>query len=272
MKKSTYLLAMLATAASLFLTNFPLFASETDDRIESSAKDSYVFMTYLKDDNITINSQDGVATLTGTVSDASHKALAQETVANLPGVTGVNNKLEEKSEGPAPYTDAWLVSKVQATLLFHRTLHATQTEVSAKDGIVTLRGEATNTAEKDLATEYAKDVDGVKDVENEMTVSTVESKSGGKTMGQTMNTMGQKMGLKVDVMTEAIDDASITALVKMTLLYHRSTSAINTTVKTNDGVVTLGGKATNTAEKELATKFVSDIYGVKSVVNNMTVE
>ena len=73
-------------------------------------------------------------------------------------------------------------------------------------------------------------------------------------------------------MTESVDDASITALVKTTLLYHRSTSALNTTVETKEGVVTLVGKAKNAAEKDLATKFVSDVHGVKKVVNNMTVQ
>jgi len=53
---------------------------------------------------------------------------------------------------------------------------------------------------------------------------------------------------------------------------HRSTSAVNTTVTTTDGVVTLGGKAKNAAEKDLVTKLVTDINGVKSVVNNMSVE
>ena len=37
-------------------------------------------------------------------------------------------------------------------------------------------------------------------------------------------------------------------------------------------LVNLAGKAKNAAEKDLATKFVSDVYGVKLVVNNMTVE
>ena len=43
------------------------------------------------------------------------------------------------------------------------------------------------------------------------------------------------------------DDASITALVKTTLLYHRSTSGLNTTVATRDGVVTLTGMASSAA-------------------------
>ena len=58
----------------------------------------------------------------------------------------------------------------------------------------------------------------------------------------------------------------------MTLLYHRSTSALNTKVKTKNGVVTLGGKAKNAAEKELAAKLVNDVKGVKSVNNRMTIE
>jgi osmotically-inducible protein OsmY len=69
-----------------------------------------------------------------------------------------------------------------------------------------------------------------------------------------------------------IDDASITAQVKITLLFHRSTSALSTKVETNDGVVTMYGKASNTAEKDLVTKLVNDINGVKSVNNRMTIE
>ena len=57
----------------------------------------------------------------------------------------------------------------------------------------------------------------------------------------------------------------------MTLLYHRSTSALKTTVETKEGVVNLGGNAKNAAEKDLATKLVSDVHGVKQVVNNMIV-
>ncbi len=48
-------------------------------------------------------------------------------------------------------------------------------------------------------------------------------------------------------MGDAIKIAS--DMVKTTLLYHRSTSAMNTTVETKNGVVKLGGKAGNKAEK-----------------------
>ena len=71
-----YLKVFFAFTAAILLTGASAFASETDGRIESSAKESYVFKTYLKEDAIKTESKDGVVTLTGTVSQESHKSLA----------------------------------------------------------------------------------------------------------------------------------------------------------------------------------------------------
>jgi osmotically-inducible protein OsmY len=71
---------------------------------------------------------------------------------------------------------------------------------------------------------------------------------------------------------DKIDDASITTMVKMTLLGHRSTSAFKTSVTTKGGVVTLTGKADNKAEIALAGKLAQDVNGVQSVQNQMTVK
>jgi osmotically-inducible protein OsmY len=242
---------MMFAVVALLMLSMPVQASKMDNSIESSAKKSYVFQTYLKADDIKVKSEDGVVSLTGTVSEESHKSLAQETVADIPGVKSVNNMLEVKGESPAEMSDAWITAKVKTIFLFHRNVSA-MTEVDTKAGIVTLQGKAANEAQKDLTTEYAKDVEGVKGVNNEMTVGKIAKKK---------QTVGQK-----------IDDASITAQVKMTLLYHRSTSALNTSVKTKRGVVTLSGKAKSGAEMDLATKFANDVNGVKSVNNRMTIE
>lgn len=250
--KSTYALALMIAAGTLAVTTVPLRASETDDRIESAAKKSYVFKTYLKGDSITTESKNGVVVLTGTVAEASHKSLAENTVESLPGVKSVDNQLKVKSEGPAEHSDGWLSAKVKTTLLFHRHVSATATDVFVKDGIVSLRGEASSQAQKELTEEYAKDVEGVKEVKNEMTVAKNPAKPG--------ETMGEK-----------IDDASITAQVKASLISHRSTSALKTKVETTDGVVTVSGVAKNEAEKTLVTKLVTDINGVISVINNMTI-
>lgn len=245
-------MALLAAAGIMLFSVSPLRASDTDDRIETSAKKSYVFKTYLKNDSIKTESKNGVVTLTGSVSESSHRSLAENTVESLPGVTSVDNQLKIKGENNEEHSDAWLSTKVKTTLLFHRHVRATKTDVNVKNGVVTLSGEALNQAQKDLTSEYAKDVEGVKEVNNEMSVGT--------TPVHADQTIGEK-----------IDDASITAQVKASLLAHRSTSALKTKVQTMDGVVTVSGVAKNAAEKALVTKLVADINGVITVVNNMTI-
>lgn len=251
--KTVYSLSFLIAALALLaFTTLPADASKIDSRIEATARQTYVFKTYLQNDDIKIESKDGAVTLTGVVVDESHKSLAQETVADLPGVTSVDNRLEIKGAPSSANSDAWLRDKVKITLLFHSSVSASKTEVDVKDSVVTLRGDASSFAQKQLATEYAMDVDGVKDVKNEMTVTTAPPKK---------RTVGEK-----------IDDASITAQVKMTLLYHRSTSALKTSVTTKHGIVALRGKASNADEIKLATKLAGDVVGVKSVKNQMTIE
>lgn len=253
--KRTCLPGLVATLASLVLSSATLFASALDDRIEASAHQSYIFKIFLTGDEVSVQSQEGVVTLSGTVSAEPYKVLAQETVASLPGVVRVNNLLQAKGEVPAKYKDAWLVTKVKSTLMFHRQLNATEIEVTAKAGTVTLRrGQAIGLEEKNLATEYAEDVEGVQRVINEMTVVTPGS------------------GGEETTPRPPMDDASITALVRVTLQYHRSTSALEAMVETKEGQVELRGKAGSEAEKDRATKLASDVHDVKAVINNMTVE
>jgi osmotically-inducible protein OsmY len=251
--KSNCLKVFVAVAAAVLLTSVSARASDTDERIESSAMKSYVFKTYLKDDGIKTQSEDGIVTLTGTVKEASHKSLAQETVANLPGVKSVDNQLILAEAPPAENSDAWISMQVKYSLLYNRHVSGINTQVFVNDGIVTLKGEAGNQAQMDLAAEYAKDVKGVKEVKNEMTIAQIPS--------EPKQSFGEK-----------IDDASITAQVKMAFLFHHSTSAFKTGVSTSEGVVTLTGAADSPAGKDMASKVANDVNGVISVVNNMTIK
>lgn len=249
--KARYPLSVMLSALALLALSVPVHASRLDSRIESSAKQSHVFKTYLQSEEIKINSDKGAVTLTGIVSENYHKTLAGETVAGLPGVKSVDNQLEVKGAPPTPNSDAWLRDKVKVALLFHRRASAVATVVEVTGGVVILRGEAASRAQKEWTTGYAMDVDGVKGIKNEMTVSNPP--------GQLPQTADAK-----------IDDASISAQVNMMLLNHRATSVLHTTVQTKRGVVTVGGKAGNFSEKEMVGKLVADIQGVKGVNNRMT--
>lgn len=251
--KTQHLLALTALL-SLSTTATPLMAAlGDDDRIVSAAKHSYVYRTYLKDDRIKIQSKDGIVTLKGEVASQSEKSMAEDTVENLPGVKSVDNQLEVKAKAGSEKSDDWIEFKIKSALLYHRSVSGTKTKVAVANGIVTLQGTAATEAQKELTAEYAKDIEGVKEVRNEIKVSPA-----GEPPARSFG--------------EVIDDASITAQVKAALLTHHSTSPIKTKVTTRDGVVTLGGQASNQAEIDLVTKLTKDIKGVKSVVNNMEIK
>jgi osmotically-inducible protein OsmY len=226
-------------------------ATDADSQTVASVKNSFTFRHYLKDDDITVKASKGVVTLNGTVSQDYHKFLAEETASGTPGVIQVEDRLSVRADQPEAGSDAWITMKVKGALAFHRNVSALATEVTTDKGVVTLRGRADSEAEKQLATEYAKDVEGVKAVRNQMTVGSTEPAT--------------------RRIAEKIDDASITAEVKTSLLFHRSTRALATKVDTRDGVVTIHGEARNPAEKDLVGKLAQDVSGVRKVDNRMRI-
>lgn len=238
-------------ASFLAATSATLFASsDTDNKIEDAAKASYNYRTVLQD-QVKVKAKDGVVTLTGTVDDKANKDLAADTVENLPGVVRVENKITV-SDKYAEHSDAWIAFKIRSTLLTRANVSAADTQVTVKDGVVTLTGKAQNLAQKDLTESYAKDIDNVKSVKNELTVMAPASNA--------------------YTVAENIDDASITSQVKFALLSHRSTSALKTKVITKEGVVSISGEAASDAEKSFVTKLAEGIRGVKSVTNDMSVK
>jgi len=238
------LLVLIASPIALFAS------SETDRQIEVAARASYNYNAVLEN-HVFVQANDGVVTLTGTVGDKDLKALAEDTVRNLPGVTQVDNRIV-LDPALAEHSDGWIAIKLRTQLLMRYNVSAANTTVSVKDGVVTLTGTADNLAQKELIGEYAEEIDWVKSVKNDIVVNAAPA---------TVQTLGEK-----------IDDTSITAQVKYALLTHRSTSALKTKVTTTDGVVAVTGVAGSETEKSLVTKLAESIRGVKSVTNDMTVK
>ncbi len=242
MKKWTALTIIAASPAGLFAS------SDTDHKIEESAKDSYNYRTVLND-KVDVKAQDGVVTLTGQVQDREQRDLAAETVVNLPGVVSVNNEIVVRDEVPE-HSDKWIAIEIRSLLLVKAHVSASATTVDVNGGVVTLGGTAGSTAQRDLTEFYAKGVEGVRSVRNNIVVAENPPK---ETVG------------------ESVDDASITGQLKFELASHGSTSALKTKVETSNGIVTIRGEAANEAEKTLVTKLAESIRGVVSVDNRMKV-
>ena len=222
-----------------------LASPATDQKIEAAAKDSYNYRTVLED-HVTVQAKDGVVTLTGTVADKDDRALAVDTVENLPGVVAVKNEIKVESVHPEK-SDAWMAMKIRGRLLVRANVSA-DTNVEVKDGHARLTGTAANVAQKELTGIYAGEIDGVTKVTNDLVITDRPT------------------------LAEKIDDASITSQVKFALLTHKATSAVKTKVVTTDGVVLVTGEAASAAERSLVTKLARDVRGVNSVNNEMKVK
>lgn len=71
----------------------------------------------------------------------------------------------------AKMKDATITTTVNAELVRDKTLSATKIDVDTTDGRVALTGSAPDSAAKDRATKLAQAVDGVKSVDNQLTVA-----------------------------------------------------------------------------------------------------
>jgi osmotically-inducible protein OsmY len=257
-----------AALASLLLTTGSLLADSTQDhQAEDAFRSSHIYRTQLENTNVSIDVSHGVAVLKGTVDNDDQRSLADDTARNLPGVERVDNRIRVTNE-PKESSDDWISLKVRSALLFHRNVSATNTHIAVHEGVVTLTGTAHSDAEKALSEEYAKDVKGVRRVDNQLQVVTPADEHAEHVDDR------RDHNLTADERSagDKIDDASITAQIKSSLAVRKSTSALHTNVTTRDGVVTLTGEARNGAEKDLVTKMAENIDGVRSVHNEMSIQ
>jgi hyperosmotically inducible protein len=153
---------------------------------------------------------------------------------------------------PAPPSDARLAELVRESLLSHRAAGAADARVEVDHGVVTLRGETVGEAQRAAATAYAREVPGVRRVENRMTIA----------------------GNEVTVMSTALDrmdDAATTLRVEAALFFQLSARALKTRVTTKDGVVTLAGTVATRADKDRVGAVVRGLQGVAAVDDRMAI-
>jgi hypothetical protein len=141
----------------------------TDHEVEVALTESYNFRTLLND-NARAQVENGVVTLTGTVENRYQRALAEDTARTIPGVQEVHNHLDVLSPGRVR-SDGWIELRIRGMLFVREGVSGKSTDITVREGVVTLRGVADNPVQKELTENYARQVDGVRAVRNEMSVA-----------------------------------------------------------------------------------------------------
>ncbi len=149
--------------------------------------------------------------------------------------------------------DAWIDGKAETTLLLNTNLNSFDINTDVHDGNVTLTGKVNSSVDKALAGELVKSLDGVKDVNNELSVMKPDSDKDTNDLAKTLT------------------DSKVATVVKTRLLFSADVSGTDIDVEVKNSVVTLKGSVSSDAERDLALMIAKNTDDVKDVVNKLRV-
>lgn len=140
--------------------------------------------------------------------------------------------------------DATITTRVKSTLAADPGVGAFELDVDTTDGVVTLRGSVDDPETSRLAEQLARDVRGVRSVQNR---------------------------IEVNGETTRVGDASLATQVKTRLATDPSVAAINIDVDADGGVVTLSGIVRSEEARRRAEEIAQNVDGVRRVNNEIRV-
>lgn len=268
---SSYRQFIFASAILMTITPVPsVFAADAattsldDVRQESQIATSYALNPYLRANELKVTVQNGKAILTGKVDEKISKELASEIARGVSGITDVDNQIIVEANYLPHFgyggfgdkiDDASISAAIRSKLQWNKDVDSVGTDVSTKNGRVTLTGNADSQAAKDIANRLAMNTRGVTSVTNNLKIQSnpmsADEKAQSKTADESHN----------------ISDSWITAKVKSSFMYSSNINGGDIDVSTNNGVVTLTGKVASGVERSLAIEMAQNIRGVKSVTS-----
>ena len=156
-------------------------AATNDAWITTKIQARYFMDTDVKGRNIDVTTNAGEVSLTGTVESAAEKREAVALARNIEGVTNVRDNLQVvpdedadmarmDDDSESPVEDTWVTTKIQAQYFADPDVSGLEVDVTTVNGVVTLSGSVDSDTEKTLAEEIARETEGVRRVENRLTV------------------------------------------------------------------------------------------------------
>ncbi|GAB3039123.1 BON domain-containing protein [Bowmanella dokdonensis] len=165
--------------------------------------------------------------------------------------------------------DAWIDGKAEATLLFNGNLNSFDINTDVQNGKVTLTGKVDKSVDKKLAEELVEGIDGVKDVDNQLTILSSDDDMSDSDEGD-MDYAKNSDTADTDTTSELVD-AKIATVIKSRFLFDSDISGTDIDVDVENGVVTLTGDVGSDAEKQLAVTIAKNANDVKEVNDELKV-
>jgi hyperosmotically inducible protein len=164
---------------------------------------------------------------------------ASTTMSSAPAGTSIGTDID----------DSVVTTRVKSALLADSEVKSFDIKVETRKGLVQLSGFVDTQARIDNAIALVSKVEGVKSIENGMTV-----KDGVATVGNT------------------VDDSIVTAKIKSALLADPAVRSLDIAVVTRKGQVQLSGYVTNQTQINRALEIVKVVDGVSSINNEISIK
>jgi osmotically-inducible protein OsmY len=162
------------------------------------------------------------------------------------------------------FRDGWREGRLEAAYLLSPHLNNFRLDADVRGNQVVLRGQVSEGIDAELAEAIAQGMDGIETVDNRIKVVAGEwsrdEPGGGETKAAGERTFGQ-----------VVRDATVTARIKSGYFINDHLKGMDLNVDTRNGRVTLMGKVTSEAQKELARRLAANTENVVEVVNEIEV-
>lgn len=165
-------------------------------------------------------------------------------------------------------TDPKITTAVEMRIADDDSLRNTDIQVQTEKAHVTLKGNVGTPEQKERAGLIAQNVEGVAAVTNAIQVSRQAAQNSSSSSTGSPRP-GEVSIAETDRLKEKVDDAGITAEIKLRLARAEGLSAAKIDVDTKDGTVTLNGTVKSRAEEEKAVQVAQTVRNVRAVRSNL---
>jgi osmotically-inducible protein OsmY len=205
-------------------------------------------------------SNGGVVTLSGRVDETADRDEAVRIARGTDGVTDVRDRLtvgrESNDTAAMTQPDAWITAKIQAQYFMDADVKGRDINVDTRDGAVTLRGTIDSEAERRQALMIARNTDGVRSVDDQLTIGAAQA--------------GDARGAASSA-GATVEDAWITTKLQSKYFLDPQIKGSTIDVTTRRGVVTLEGSVATSDLKEQAAQIARETGGVTRVDNQLKI-
>lgn len=212
-----------------------------DRQLQQDVTEALIWDPAVHGNEIGVQVQDGVVTLTGHLGTFAEKYSAEAAVRRIPGVRALAVELDVHLPDDARRTDADIALAAANVLSWDATVPADRIRILVEHGVVTLSGDVDWYYQRTAAEHAVAGLFGVVGVTNALAIR------------------------------PRADKQDVAARIQAAIARQAASDADQVTVTVRDGAVTLTGTLRTLAEREAAFEAAWSAPGVSAVVNQIEV-